>query len=92
MTDRKPNPTTKTSIFVKDADGQDTQMRGLIWGNNAAWVCQCDELNGDITADGEGSDRVIECSCKRQYEIVRTRNTKGGWNRGAAIDIRIVRE
>ncbi len=71
-------------ITIKCSDG--TELKGLLWGNNAAWICKCGELNGDVTGD-KGPYRIVACSCGRKYKIVSSKNQNGRWHLGPAKDI-----
>ena len=73
--------TEKTTVIFPDK----TEGKGLLWGNNAAWICKCGELLGNRTADGE---HTVHCECGRDYEIERAPNKNGKLNLGAATGIK----
>ena len=56
--------TKKTTVIFPDK----TEGKGLLWGNNAAWICKCGELLGNWTGD---DDYIVHCECGRVYEIER---------------------
>jgi hypothetical protein len=58
---------------------------GLLWGNNAAWLCvDCKQLLGNRTDD----DFQLQCDCGTRYEIVRGLNRNGRTFLGRALEIR----
>ena len=76
----------KTETKVKFPDGKETQC--LLWGNNAAWICQCGELLGERTAQDEHIDKqIVKCHCGKQYEITRGKNKKRNYNQGKALKV-----
>lgn len=75
-------------VLIQDSIGQPiANSKGLIWGNNAAWLCvECDRLLGNRTAEGE---HLVNClSCGTRYEILRAPNRNGRLHLGRATGIR----
>jgi hypothetical protein len=57
---------------------------GLLWGNNAAWLCvKCGELVGSRTGSSEKS-KTIECSYGQTYLLLAKPNRTGLFNKGSA--------
>ncbi len=60
----------------------------LVWGNNAAWVCQgCRELIGNRTGD---SEYLVTCRCGNEYQIHRGTNVNGTANLAGAIGVQLL--
>jgi hypothetical protein len=76
-----------TEFEVLGIDGKALKgTRGLIWGNNASWLCVgCDRLSGNRT--GETEFRVT-CPCGHKYEILRSPNKNGSLDLGPATGVR----
>jgi hypothetical protein len=75
-----------TAVQLIDGAGQPISgSRGLIWGNNAAWLCaKCDRLLGNRTGDTEFR---VSCACGARYEIKRGENKSGNRHLGPAVGI-----
>ena len=71
-------------------------LKGLLWGNNVAWICECDTLNGSITSGRKDCNVKRVCclneKCQWQYEITSSKNDKGNFLRGPARDIKWIKE
>ena len=78
-----------TNVALNNSAGKLVDgSRGLIWGNNAAWLCvKCGKLLGNRTGDTEFR---VTCSCASRYEIVRGRNKSGSLHLGPALGITAV--
>lgn len=63
--------------------------KALIWGNNAAWLCECGELLGNRTGDTEYQVKCI--NCEAEYGIERKENRSGNLHLGAATGVRRTR-
>ena len=73
-------------ITIKCPDGK--PLKGLIWGNNAAWICKCDELCGNRTGDTEC---IVFCECGCVYEIQRGLNKNNNPNLAKATGVNFLR-
>jgi len=75
------------TVLITDQKGNTIDMsKGLIWGNNAAWLCtECGELLGNRTGDTEFR---VKCKCTAEYEIERNENKNGKLHLGPAKGIR----
>jgi homoaconitase/3-isopropylmalate dehydratase large subunit len=62
--------------------------RALLWGNNAAWICQsCGELLGGRTGNIE---LHVTCdSCRAPYTILRVKSRQGAYHLGAAAGVQV---
>lgn len=78
-----------TQIPVEDMLGAPlVETKGLIWGNNAAWMCvKCGRLHGNRTGD---SEYKVQCRCGVRYEIKRGQNKNGHLDLGPALGVRAV--
>lgn len=83
-----------TNVYIEDLEGEEIPgSTAIIWGNNAAWICEgegCEELLGGRTANKEC---VVECPrCHAKYMIERRKNKNDRFNLGPAKGIRMTRE
>ncbi len=77
-----------TPVEIVDAAGDPIpESRALVWGNNAAWLCNaCDRLLANQTGDAEFQ---VDCPCGIRYEILGTPNSKKGrLHQGPASGVR----
>ena len=74
-------------IKIEMPDGK--PLDGLMWGNNAAWICKCGKLLGDRTAQKKARTiNPVRCrndNCRLLYGIVPRMNSKGYYN-GSAVE------
>ena len=68
--------------------GAKKDSKALLWGNNAAWLCDgCGELVGARTSSNS-EKLTIRCECGLAYELVADLNSKGTFNKGPAKAVR----
>ena len=74
------------------ADGKPLQC--LLWGNNAAWICQCGELLGNRTAESKKQKVKAVCcpndQCRLTYGIVPGLNDSGNYQLGPAESVHLI--
>ena len=79
----------KKDIKIKHPNGK--MYKGLLWGNNAAWICKCGNLLGDLTGTKETKGvRGVSCSnCGARYKITSYPNKKHRMHLGRAKDVKL---
>lgn len=80
--------TKKTTIDCPDG----TELKGLLWGNNAAWICKCGEWLGNRTAQCEKRTvQLVVCDkCGLKYGIVPGLNDSNNYYLGSVESVHVI--
>jgi hypothetical protein len=70
--------------------GASKNIKALLWGNNAAWLCEsCGELVGARTSSNSKMQTIC-CECGQTYGLIADLNRKGTFNKGPAKAVKLV--
>ena len=80
-------------IIIKGPNN--SSLKGLLWGNNVAWICECGTLNGHITSGfvdcNVKQERCLNKKCQWWYEITSSKNKSNNFRYGPAQNIKWIK-